>query len=63
MYPIDEGNDECRKCEHFNMGMGCVPTHIKLCPPCGLDVAISQASYKELITKRKSLLERVGIKK
>lgn len=53
MYPVNEGNKECRKCKHFDMGSGCVPTYVDILPPCGRDVAMGQCLYKKLIKKEK----------
>lgn len=51
MYPVNEGNKECRKCKHFDMGSGCVPTYEDILPPCGRDVALGQCLYEKLMKK------------
>lgn len=48
MIPVDEANEECRKCEHFDMGCGCVPTYLNELPPCGRNIILCQKTYKEL---------------
>lgn len=53
MYPVNEGNEECGKCKHFDMGSGCVPTYADILPPCGRDIAMGQELYKKLMKERK----------
>lgn len=53
MYPVNEGNEECRKCKYFDMSLGCAPTYGKDgLPPCGRDIAMSQELYKKLMKER-----------
>ena len=41
MIPVNEGNGECWKCKHFDLGSGCIPTYMKNgLPPCGRDIII-----------------------
>lgn len=66
--PVNEGDNECRKCIHFDIGQGCIPTYTIGLPPCGRDIVISQKYYKELLAGKKAckggLLKRIlkGIK-
>ena len=54
MIPVNEGNDECWKCEHFDIGSGCIPTYMKNgLPPCGRDIIMTQEFFKKL-TERKN---------
>lgn len=55
MLPVDEGNDECRKCDYFDLGMGCASTYEEHgLPPCGRNIIISQEVYKKLIERKRS---------
>lgn len=60
--PVNEGNDECRKCEHFDMGMGCVPTYINGLPPCGRDIIIPQKQFIELLSNQRKGVKQQIIK-
>ena len=55
MIPVNEGNDECRKCKRFDMCYGGADTYgdgiINQLPSCGRDVIISQKDIKELAKK------------
>lgn len=56
MIPVNEGNEECHKCKHFDLSYGCVPTYadgniLGKLPPCERDVILSQKHLKELLKK------------
>lgn len=56
MIPVDEGNEECKKCEHYNSILGCLMTytsiyHIGEFPSCGRDIEVSQKYLKEYLGK------------
>lgn len=54
MIPVNEGNGECWKCKHFDLGSGCIPTYMKNgLPPCGRDIIMTQEFFKKL-TERKN---------
>lgn len=38
MIPLYEGNEQCRECQYFDYGYGCVPTYNEVDPPCGRNV-------------------------
>lgn len=53
MAPVNEGNDDCKKCEHFDMSLGCVNTWydepMKKLPPCVREVIMSQDEYRSML--------------
>ena len=54
MIPIDEGNDKCRKCKHYDLSFGCIPTYSKdEFPPCGRDVIVEQEYLKKLFKNQR----------
>lgn len=38
MIPVNEGNEECQKCEYFYLAYGCIPTYSNKFPLCGRKV-------------------------
>ena len=55
MLPIDEGNEECLKCKHFDLCNGCIPTYEKDgLPPCGRNIIMSQELYKKLMKEKEN---------
>lgn len=57
MIPVNEGDEECRKCKQFDLCNGCINTYAdnwrdKL-PPCGRNIIISQRELKEITKKEK----------
>lgn len=57
MIPVNEGNEECRKCKQFDLCNGCINTYADnwrdKFPPCGRNVIISQKELKNIIEKEK----------
>lgn len=52
MLPVEEGNEECFHCIHYDIAFGCVPTYIENgFPPCGRNVIVSQEWLKKLMRK------------
>ena len=56
MIPVDEGNDECRRCKRFDLCNGCMDTYkeggtINKLPSCGRSVILSQKVIRELVEK------------
>lgn len=35
MIPVNEGNEDCQRCEYFYHAYGCMPTYSDVPPPCG----------------------------
>lgn len=43
MIAVNEGNSECLRCKHFDLGLGCALIVVKNeLPPCGRDVVLTQ---------------------
>ena len=54
MIPINEGDNECRKCKHFDSGSGCIPTYNRDgFPPCGRNIIVGQEYLKNLLKNQK----------
>lgn len=54
MVAVNEGNSECLRCEHFDLGLGCALIAVKNeLPPCGRNVVLTQEEYKRLEEKRR----------
>lgn len=51
MIPVNEGNDACWKCEHYDCSNGCIPTCCDKLPPCGRNVIVAQSYLRELMKK------------
>lgn len=52
MIVVNEGNSECLRCEHFDLGLGCALIAVKNeLPKCGRDVTLTQEEYKRLEEK------------
>ena len=53
MLPVNEGNDECWKCKHFDLGSGCIPAYAENgLPPCGRDIIMTQECFKKLMARK-----------
>lgn len=48
MYTVNEGDEECFKCEHLDCSVGCVYPLIGELPPCGRSVILTQEEFKRL---------------
>lgn len=63
MIAVNEGNSECLRCEHFDLGLGCALIAVKnKLPPCGRDVVLTQEEYKRfetLKTKKKVIIKTI----
>lgn len=55
MIPVNEGNDECRKCGKFCTSIGCSDIYQNKSPSCRRSIVMKSIEYDAILTKIEEL--------